>query len=82
LLSSYGKTKVQMAYALLGHPDLRDRRPASMMAEMLSRRFETSALDLLFLALFLRRLPPSIRDHLAIADHETVTEMASHADIL
>jgi hypothetical protein len=53
-----------------------------MMAEMLSRRFETSALDLLFLALFLCRFPPSIRDHLAAADHETVTEMASHADIL
>jgi hypothetical protein len=53
-----------------------------MMAEMLSLRFETSAPDSLFLALFLRRSPSSIRDHLAAADHKTATEMASHADIL
>ena len=82
LLGSYGKTKWQMAYALLDHPDLGDRRPSAMMAEMLSLRFETSAPDSLFLALFLRRLPSSIRDHLAAADHKTATEMAAHADIL
>lgn len=82
LLGSYGKTKWQMAYALLDHPDLGDRRPSAMMAEMLSLRFETSAPDSLFLALFLRRLPSSIRDHLAAADHKTAPEMATHADIL
>jgi HEPN domain-containing protein len=82
LLGSYGKTKWQMAYALLDHPDLGDRHPSAMMTEMLSLRFETSAPDSLFLALFLRRLPSSIRDHLAAADHKTATEMAAHADIL
>jgi hypothetical protein len=82
LLGSYGKTKWQMAYSLLDHPDLGDRRPSAMMAEMLSLRFETSAPDSLFLALFLRRLPASIRDHLAAADHKTATEMVVHADIL
>ena len=82
LLGSYGKTKWQMAYALLDHPDLGDRRPSAMMAEMLSLRFETSAPDSLFLALFLRRLPTSIRDHIAAANHTTAAEMATHADIL
>jgi hypothetical protein len=82
LLGSYGKTKWQMAYALLDHPDLGDRRPSAMMAEMLSLRYETSAPDSLFLALFLRRLPSSIRDHLAAADHKTAAEMAAHADVL
>jgi hypothetical protein len=82
LLSFFGKTKWQMACALLNLPDLGDRRPSAMMAEMFSLRFETSAPDSLFLALFLRRLPSSIRDHLAAADHKTATEMASHADIL
>ncbi len=72
----------QMAYSLLDHPDLGDRRPSAMMAEMLSLRFETTAPDSLFLALFLRRLPASIRDHLAAANHTTATEMATHADIL
>jgi hypothetical protein len=82
LLGSYGKTKWQMAYSLLDHPDLGDRRPSAMMAEMLALRFETTPPDSLFLALFLRRLPPAIRDHLAAANHTTATEMAAHADIL
>ena len=33
LMRSYGKTKWQMAYALLDHPELGDRRPSAMMAE-------------------------------------------------
>ncbi len=82
LLGSYGMTKWQMAYALLDHPDLGDRRPSAMMAEMLSLRYETTAPDSLFLTLFLRRLPPSIRDHLSAANHTTATEMSAHADIL
>jgi hypothetical protein len=49
-----------MAYALLDHPDLGDRRPTQMMAEMLSLRYETTLPDSLFLALFLRRLPACI----------------------
>jgi len=82
LMGSFGMTKWQMAYALLDHPDLGDRRPSAMMAEMLALRFETSPPDSLFLALFLRRVPTSIRDHLAAANHETATAMATHADIL
>ena len=82
LLASYGKSKWQMAYELLDHPDLGDRRPSTMMAEMLSLRYETSEPDTLFLALFLRRLPASIRDHLAAKDCKTAAEMAQHADIL
>jgi hypothetical protein len=53
-----------------------------MMAEMLALRFETSAPDSLLLALFLRRLPAAIRDHLAAANHETAAAMATHADVL
>ena len=82
LMGSYGKTKWQMAYALLDHPELGDRRPSAMMAEMLALRYETSPPDSLFLALFLRRLPASIRDHLAAANHETAAAMSTHADIL
>jgi hypothetical protein len=81
-MGSFGKTKWQMAYALLDHPDLGDRRPSAMMAEMLALRFETTPPDSLFLALFLRRLPASILDHLAAANHGTATAMATHADVL
>ncbi len=76
LMGCFGKTKWQMAYALLDHPDLGNRRPSAMMAEMLALRFETTPPDSLFLALFLRRLPTSIRDHQAAANHETATAMA------
>ncbi len=82
LLGSYGMTKWRMAYALLDHPDLSDRHPSAMMAEMLSLRYETTAPDSLFLTLFLRSLPAAIRDHLAAANHTTATEMSTHADIL
>jgi hypothetical protein len=82
LMGSFGKTKWQMAYALLDHPDLGDRRPSAMMAEMLALRFETTPPDSLFLALFLRRLPASILDHLAAANHEMATAMSTHADVL
>ena len=82
LMAAYGKSKWQMAYALLDHPDLGDRRPSAMMAEMLSLRYEATEPDTLFLALFLRRLPTSIRDHLAAKDCKTAAEMAQHADIL
>ncbi len=82
LMASYGKTMWQMAYAIIDHPDLGDRRPTAMMAEMLSLWFETTAPDSLFLAHFLRRLPPSIRDHIAAAGHKTAAEMATHADSL
>jgi hypothetical protein len=38
--------------------------------------------DSLFLGLFLRKLPTSMRDHLVAADHQTAASMAKHADVL
>jgi hypothetical protein len=38
--------------------------------------------DTIFLALFLLRLPTSMRDHLAAADHKTAADMARHADTI
>ncbi len=36
----------------------------------------------IFLGIFLRKLPSSMQDHLAAANHETAAAMAAHADIL
>ena len=36
----------------------------------------------LFLAMYLRRLPASMRDHLTTADFATPAEMMAHADLL
>jgi len=82
LTTTYGKTRWQRAFALLDHPDLGDRRPSAMMAEMIALLPAGAQPDTLFLALFLRRLPPSMRDHLAGADNDTADEMAAHADLL
>jgi hypothetical protein len=82
LCTTYGKTKWQRAFALLDHPDLGDRRPSSMMAEMRALLPADAQPDNLFLALFLRRLPPSMRDHLMTADSDTADDMAGLADKL
>ncbi len=36
----------------------------------------------IFLEIFLRKLPTSMRDHLAAANHDTVAAMSAHTDIL
>jgi hypothetical protein len=76
-------TRWQQAFALIKHPDLGDRRPSALMDEMLAL-LPTGARsdDTIFLALFLLRLPTSMRDHLAAADHKTAADMACHADTI
>jgi hypothetical protein len=83
LTDSYAKTRWQQAFALIKHPDLGDRRPSALMDEMLAL-LPTGARsdDTIFLALFLLRLPISMRDHLAAADHKTAADMARHADTI
>ena len=82
LITKFGKTRWQRAFALLDHPDLGDRRPSVLMAEMLALLPAGARPDTLFLAMFLRRLPPSMREHLAADDADTAEEMAELADKL
>jgi len=82
LSSSFCKTRWQRGFELLDHPELGDRRPSRMMSEMLALLPPGTEADTLFLCLFLRRLPASMRDHLAAADYKTAAEMAAHADLL
>ncbi len=83
LTDSYAKTRWQQAFTLIKHPDLGDRRPSALMDEMLAL-LPTGAHsdDTIFLALSLLRLPTSMRDHLAAADHKTAADMARHADTI
>jgi hypothetical protein len=75
LTDSYAKTRWQQAFALIKHPDLGNRRPSALMDEMLAL-LPTGAHsdDTIFLALFLLRLPTSMRDHPAAADHKTAAD--------
>ncbi len=36
ILTTYGKTRWQRAFALLDHPDLSDHRPSALMADILT----------------------------------------------
>jgi len=82
LCTSYGRTRWQCGYSIIDHPELGDRRPSRMMSEMIALLPAGVAPDLLFFCLFLRRLPASLRDHVAAADHKTAAAMAAHADLL
>jgi len=82
LIADFGKTKWQRAFALLDHPDIGDRRPSRLMSDMTALLPAGEAAGTLFLAMYLRRLPASMRDHLAASDFATPGEMAAHADLL
>jgi len=83
LTDSYAKTRWQQVFALIDLPALGDRRPSHLMNEMLALLPTGSNKDdSLFLGLFQRKLPTTMRDHLAAADHQTATSMAKHADVL
>jgi len=76
------KSKWQRGFAIIDHPDIGDRRPSQLMSDMLALLPAENEPDTLFLCHFLRRLPVSMRDHLAAADCNTAEEMATYADRL
>jgi hypothetical protein len=83
LTNSYAKTRWQQAFALIKHPDLGDRRPSALMDEMLALLpTGVRSDDTIFLALFLLRLPASMRDHLATNYHKSAADMARHTNTI
>ncbi len=83
LTASYGRTKWQQVNTLLDMPPLGDRRPSHLMHEMLAQLPTGENKDgAIFLGIFLRKLPATMRDHLAAANHATAAAMAAHADVL
>jgi hypothetical protein len=83
LTTSYSKTPWQQVKTPLDMPPLGDRRPSHIMNEMLSLLpLGSSQNDYIFLGIFLGKLPPTMREHLAAANHTTADAMAAHADVL
>jgi hypothetical protein len=83
LTASYGKTKWQQVNALLDMPPLGDKRPSHLLNEMLALLPTGENKDgAIFLGIFLRKLPTTMRDHLAAANHTTAAAMSAHADVL
>jgi hypothetical protein len=80
LTASYQRSPWQLTFDLLDMPDLGDRRLSVLMDTMLVSLPDDCRLDRLFLALFLRRLPPDIRDQLVAQDLQEPATMAAVAD--
>jgi hypothetical protein len=82
LTASYQKSPWQRTFELLNMPDLGDRRPSVLIDAMLALLPDDVEPNRLFLALFLRRLPADMRDHLAAQDLKTLAAMAAAANRL
>jgi hypothetical protein len=82
LTASFQKSPWQRTFELLDMPDLGDRRPSVLMDAMLALLPDDVEPNRLFLALFLRRLPVDLRDHLAALDLKTPADMAAAANRL
>ena len=67
---------------IIDFPELGGSRPSVMMANMLSLLPEGEQPGMLFQGHFLRRLPESMREQLAVRTFESSREMADYADVL
>jgi hypothetical protein len=82
LIQSYGPTMWQLCNKLIDHPGLGDSRPSQLMNEMQALLPPGEPAGLLFQALYLRRLPVSMREQLGARKFETARELAATADLL
>ena len=75
-------TKYQMCDGLLDMPPLGSGKPSLMMSKVLALLPDGDEPGTLFLCVFLRRLPESMRCQLKAGQYETPDEMARAADDL
>jgi hypothetical protein len=80
LLSSYGMSKWQLAGRIIDYAVAPDARPSSLLDGMLSLLPTGEQPGVLFMALFLKKLPQDVRDHLCSRNFDTVRDMAIFAD--
>src|SRR5450830_677242 len=80
LTRCFGRTDWQLAFAILDAPGLGDRRPSQMLQDMRALMPKGEREGRLFLAHFIRRLPPKISDLLLATDVVDADEMAAAAD--
>ena len=68
LIHLYNISNYQKFEALINLPFISDTPPSVLMSSMLNLYPKKFKLDFVFISLFLRRLPQSIRDHLLALD--------------
>jgi hypothetical protein len=77
LTASYQGLPWQLTFDLLDRPDLGDRRLSVLMDNMLASLPDDCQPNCLFMVLFLRHLPPDIRDQLVAQDLKEPAAMAT-----
>jgi hypothetical protein len=80
LLSSYGMSKWQLAGRIIDYAVAPDARPSSLLDGMLSLLPTGEQPGVIFMALFLKKLPQDVRDHLCSRNFDSVRDMAIFAD--
>ncbi len=82
LMGKYSLSKWSRCAAIVDHDPLGDRRPSSLMDDMLAVHPEGEKTNSLFLYIFLRKLPAEMMDQLVVKDYSSPRELASAADKL
>jgi hypothetical protein len=82
LCRCFGQTKWQLAFSLLDAPQLGDRRPTQLLQDLRALLPAEEPEGTLFQAIFLKRLPTAICDHILAADVDNIDAMAALADRL
>ena len=82
LIASYAPSQWVLVNRLIDLPPLDDSRPSELMIRMLALLPLDEPPCVLFRALFLRRLPVGIREHLMVRNFDDPQEMAQHADLI
>jgi hypothetical protein len=80
LLSSYGMSKWQLAGRIIDFTVSADARPSTLLDGMLSLLPTGEQPGVIFMALFLKKLPQDVRDHLCSRNFDSVRDMAIFAD--
>ncbi len=82
LMGKFSLSKWSRCAAVVDHDQLGDRRPSSLMDDMLSLHPVGEKPNSLFLYVFLRKLPGDMMDQLTANDYATPRELAAAADKL
>ncbi len=82
LIGKYSLSKWSRCAAVVDHDTLGDRRPSTLMDDMLALHPVGEKPNSLFLYVFLRKLPGDMMDQLTAADYATPRDLAAAADKL
>ena len=80
ITGTYGRTKWQLAAAVLDTPMLGDRKPTAVLTEMRANKPPNCQEDTIFQLLFIRSLPQPVGAQIMAADLANVDAMAQMAD--